>query len=49
MTMKVEQGRPMTVYTGILSQELSMYCSISVERVNDGHTGGTRQTYDSIH
>ena len=37
MTMKVEQGRPVTVYTDILPQELSMYCSISVERVNDDH------------
>ena len=49
MTIQVEQGRPITVYTGILSQELSVYCTISVERVNDGRTGGTRQTYDSIH
>ena len=31
MTIKVEQGRPMTVYTDVLSQELSMYCTISVE------------------
>ena len=39
MTIKVEQGRPMTVHTDILSQELSMYCIISVERVNDDHEG----------
>ena len=39
MTMKVEQGRPMTVYTDILSQELSMYCTIRVERVNNDHKG----------
>ena len=39
MTIKVEQGRPMTAYTDILSQELSMYCTISVERVNDDHEG----------
>ena len=47
MTIQVEQGRPMTVYTDILSQELSMYCTISVERVNDDHKGLTRQSYDS--
>ena len=39
MTIKVEQGRPVTAYTDILSQELSMYCTISVERVNDDHEG----------
>ena len=32
MTMKVEQGRPMTVYTDILSQKLSVYFTISVEK-----------------